>query len=117
MNIIPFHVNINTNIVCIDAVNKSPVQSKVSSVTDQPKDIADDTEHAQNSSLSSDEENSVSSASKSISKTKNKRNTSSKYSKNKQNSTSNKTVPDENENCDTFVSICKKFKQTFKCDI
>lgn len=101
-----FHlINIkNNNILGLDANNKSPEPSTVSSDTDQTKDIADDVEQPQNSTLSSDEESLVSSASKSISKTRNKRSTPSKYSNDKRNSTQNKEIPDENENCDSFVS-------------
>lgn len=98
-------INIENNNVGMGAANKkSPAPSTQSSGVEQAKDIEDDGEQAQNSSLSSDEESFVSSASKSISNTRSKRNTPSKYSKDKQNSTQNKEASDENENCDNFVS-------------
>lgn len=79
--------------------------SKLTSERDQTKDITDDMEQTQNSNLSSNEESFVSSASKSISKTKGRTNTTSKHNNDKWNSIQNKDVPDENENCDSFVSI------------
>lgn len=76
--------------------SNSPVPS---THMDQTKDPVDDTEQIQINNVSSDEESFVSSASKSISRTRGRNSTPSKTTKEKRSSTQRKEIPDENENC------------------
>lgn len=81
--------------ICTDTSNSLVPSTKM----DQTKDLSDDTEQIQINNVSSDEESFVSSASKSISRTRGRNSAPSKTTKEKRNFTQRKEIPDENENC------------------
>lgn len=81
------------------------MQSTQSSNAEQTKNDSTDNEQTQHNNGSSDEESSVSSASKSISKIKNKKATPSKSPKDKRKLIQSQEIPDENENCRVSISL------------
>lgn len=84
----------------------SPMPSTQQSlVTNQSVNDSIDNEQTQNNNGSSDEESFVSSASKSISKTKSKKATPSKTPKDKRKLDQSKEIPDENENCRVSILL------------